>query len=102
MNSYRYTKWYRSRHGLIFGVCQGFAEWKDMSAGMIRFVLILIFLFTGIFPIFLIYLGLAIFLPVEPRDPDGDGRGRGGFPPDEPSDFRKWREQDWDKRFHDE
>ncbi|MDR1626496.1 MAG: PspC domain-containing protein, partial [Spirochaetia bacterium] len=37
MRSYRNTKWYRSRHGIIFGVCQGFAEWKDLSVGMIRF-----------------------------------------------------------------
>jgi phage shock protein PspC (stress-responsive transcriptional regulator) len=99
MRSYRYTKWYRSRHGLIFGVCQGFAEWKDMSVGMIRLVIILTSLFTGIFPVLLVYLGFAIFLPVEPRDP-GPG-GRGGFPPgDDPADFRTWRERDWDRRFH--
>jgi phage shock protein PspC (stress-responsive transcriptional regulator) len=45
-----------------------------MSAGMLRLVLILIFFLTRGFLILLVYLVLAIFLPVEPRDPDGDGR----------------------------
>jgi hypothetical protein len=66
-----------------------------MSAGMIRFVLIMLFLFTGGGLILLIYLGLAVFLPAEPRDPDQDDRGGKGFPPwDDPGDFRRWRERD--------
>jgi phage shock protein PspC (stress-responsive transcriptional regulator) len=98
MRYYRNTKWYRSRHGVIFGVCQGFAEWKDMSAGMIRFVLILIFLFTGGVAVLLLYAGLAIFLPVEPRDPDRRGGDRSPFG-DDSDNFRYWREQDWDENF---
>jgi hypothetical protein len=37
---------------------------------------------------------------VEPRDPDRREDGKGGFPPyDDPTDFRQWRERDWDQRF---
>ncbi|MDR1316337.1 MAG: PspC domain-containing protein [Spirochaetales bacterium] len=94
MNPYRTAKWYRSRRGIIFGVCQGLAEWKDMSAGMIRCVLLLIFFFTGGLIMLLVYLGLAIVLPVEPRGPDGRRRGKRSPFDDDPYDFRSWRDEE--------
>ena len=68
MSSYRYTRWYRSRRGLLFGVCQGLADWKQLSAGLVRLVLILLCVFLRFFPVFLVYVILALFLPVEPDD----------------------------------
>jgi len=68
MGSYRYTKWYRSRRGFIFGVCQGLADWRQMSVGMLRLILVLLFVFTGAVIVTIAYLALAIFLPPEPRD----------------------------------
>ena len=72
MNPYRYTKWYRSRRGLVFGVCQGLADWKQMSAGMLRLMLILISLVTGIIPVAIAYTAFAIFLPPEPQEDPGE------------------------------
>ena len=67
MGSHRNTRWYRSRRGLLFGVCQGLAEWKQFSPGLVRLVVIILCVFLRFFPVFLVYLALAIFLPVEPE-----------------------------------
>ena len=82
MGSYRYTKWYRSRRGLLFGVCQGLANWKQLSVGLVRLVVIVLCVFLRVVPVFLVYAALAIFLPVEPDDGDEDT-------------------SDWKKRFFD-
>ena len=68
MSSYRHNKWYRSRRGVFFGVCQGLAEWRHLSAGLVRLVVILMCVFLRFFPVLLVYAALAIFLPVEPRE----------------------------------
>ena len=70
MRPYRHLKWYRSQRGLIFGVCQGLADWKQLPVGMLRLVIILVFLFTGAVPVIIAYLVLAILLPPEPQGTD--------------------------------
>jgi phage shock protein C len=62
----RTAKLYRSRRGMIFGVCQGIADWKGINAGYIRLSLVILTVFTGFFPFGLLYLIAAFFLPVEP------------------------------------
>jgi len=62
----RTAKLYRSRKGMIFGVCQGIADWKGINAGYIRLSLVILTVFTGFFPFGLLYLIAAFFLPVEP------------------------------------
>lgn len=57
-------KLYRSRNGLIFGVCQGLSNYTGISVGLIRFIAILSFVLSGFAPIGIIYLLMAIFLPV--------------------------------------
>ena len=57
---------YRSRDGIIFGVCQGIADWKGINAGYVRLTLVVLTVFTGFFPFGLLYLVAAFFLPVEP------------------------------------
>lgn len=62
----RTAKLYRSRKGMIFGVCQGIADWKGINAGYIRLTLVILTVFTGFFPFGLLYLIAAFFLPLEP------------------------------------
>ena len=72
MRPYRHLKWYRSRRGLIFGVCQGLADWKELSVGMLRLILIIVFLFTGGIFVVIAYLALALALPIEPSPESED------------------------------
>ena len=62
----RTARLYRSRRGMIFGVCQGIADWRGINAGYVRLTLVILTVFTGFFPFGLLYLIAAFFLPVEP------------------------------------
>ena len=70
--STRHGRLYRSRNGMILGVCRGLADYSDISVCMIRCIMVVLFVLTGFFPIVLIYLGAAVFMrpgPVlEPPD----------------------------------
>lgn len=57
---------YRSRNGIIFGVCRGIADYADISVIWIRIGAIGGLIFTGFWPIFLLYLVAAIFLRPAP------------------------------------
>ena len=58
---------YRSRSGLLFGVCKGLADYFDVSVLWTRVIVFLTFVFTGFCPIGIAYI-LAIFLmKPEPR-----------------------------------
>ncbi len=65
-NCDRNAKLYRSRRGMIFGVCQGIADWKGINAGYLRLTLVILTIFTGFFPFGLLYIAAAFFMPVEP------------------------------------
>lgn len=69
-------KLYRSRRGVILGVCQGFADWAEISVGMVRLIAVIALLITGFFPVVLIYFLMGIFLPLDPGSRD-DGWTRG-------------------------
>jgi len=84
-------KLYRSKNRVIFGVCRGFAEWKDLPVGWIRFFTLLAFVSTGFFPVGLLYLLAAFFIPLEPDESSHRDSSR---------DYSHYdRESDWDKRF---
>jgi len=57
---------YRSRDGAIFGVCKGLAEYFDLSLFWVRFFTVLAFVFTGFWPVGVLYLVLALVLKKEP------------------------------------
>ena len=57
---------YRSRNGVILGVCRGIADYFDFSAFWIRAILIVTFIFTGFWPIIGIYILAALLLRSEP------------------------------------
>ena len=59
-------KLYRSRNGVIFGVCRGVAETFDLSLFWVRSGFIFAFAITLFFPTGLIYLLLALLLKLRP------------------------------------
>lgn len=66
------SKLFRSRCGIIFGVCQGLSEWRDLPVGYIRVGVIIAFTMTGFFPVGLLYLAAGFFLPLEPKQGKSD------------------------------
>ena len=62
---------YRSRDGIILGVCRGVADYFDFSAFWIRAILIVVFIFTGFWPVIGIYILAAILMKSEPGLPGG-------------------------------
>jgi phage shock protein C len=70
---------YRSRSNRVLtGVCGGIAEFYGADARAVRLLAIIVALFTGIFPMILVYLIAAVVLPehgtpVAPGTPAGAG-----------------------------
>ncbi len=60
---------YRSRDGMLLGVCAGLARHFDLSVGLLRAVVVVLFLITGIWPVGLLYLVAAMIMKVEPVVP---------------------------------
>ena len=63
---------YRSRQGLILGVCRGIAEYFDFSLFWTRVITFLIFLFSGFWPVVVLYFVAAILMKPEPVIPIQD------------------------------
>jgi len=57
---------YRSREGIIFGVCRGFAEHFELPVLWIRIGVIASFVFTGFWPVGIGYLLVALLMKPEP------------------------------------
>lgn len=57
---------YRSRNGVIFGVCRGLAEHLDISVGCTRFVCVMALIFTGFWPVGAAYIVAALLMKPEP------------------------------------
>ena len=60
---------YRSRHGMILGVCRGIAEYFDFSVFWVRIIALALFLFTGFWPTAVIYFIAAFLMKPEPVIP---------------------------------
>jgi len=60
---------YRSRNGIILGVCQGLAEYFDFKPFWIRVIVLVIFLASGVWPILVLYFVAALVLRPEPVRP---------------------------------
>ncbi|MBI2423591.1 MAG: PspC domain-containing protein [Candidatus Hydrogenedentes bacterium] len=60
---------YRSRKGVIFGVCRGVAEYFDISVGMTRGLSVIALIFTGFWPIGAAYIVAALLMKPEPALP---------------------------------
>jgi len=57
---------YRSRDGVILGVCRGFAEYFDLSVFWVRLSAVVVFLLSGFWPVFGIYIVAALLMKPEP------------------------------------
>jgi phage shock protein C len=60
---------YRSRDGVFLGVCKGIAEYFDFSVFWVRMVLIIVFIFSGFWPVIGVYLVAAFFMKPKPVKP---------------------------------
>ncbi len=57
---------YRSRNGVIMGVCRGLADYFDFSVFWIRAIAVILFIFTGFWPVVAIYFLAALLMKSEP------------------------------------
>lgn len=57
---------YRSRDGILLGVCQGLARYRDLPVGVIRVAAVLLTLASGIWVGIGVYLLAACLLELEP------------------------------------
>lgn len=57
---------YRKRDSMFLGVCSGVARHFDLSVGMVRFLMILLILFTGLWPGVAVYFIAALLIKLEP------------------------------------
>nr|WP_321404047.1 envelope stress response membrane protein PspC [uncultured Desulfobacter sp.] len=57
---------YRSRRGILFGVCRGLAEHFNFSVFWTRVIVLALFLFTGFWPVGVLYFVAALLLNPEP------------------------------------
>ena len=67
---------YRSRDGIILGVCRGVSDYLDFSVFWIRAILIVVFIFTGFWPVIGIYILAAFLMKSEPGTDDRQGSRR--------------------------
>ena len=114
---------YRSRNGVLLGVCRGVADYFDFSVFWIRAIALALFICTGFWPIAGIYILAALLMKSDPaKNTEPAARPRSGCRrrhsgPDAAERLRrKWkhlekrirrmedkvtsREFDWNSRFH--
>ena len=60
---------YRSRNGIILGVCRGIAEHFDFSVFWIRVIIVVLFFITGFWPTGVLYFIAAFLMKPEPVIP---------------------------------
>lgn len=72
MNRYRHgnsRRFYRSRNGVIFGVCSGLAKYFDFNVFWIRAICVLFLFLSGLWPILGIYILASLIMKPEPVRP---------------------------------
>ena len=57
---------YRSRSGMILGVCKGLANYFDFSVVWIRILALVAFIFSGLWPAVIVYIIAALVMKREP------------------------------------
>ena len=63
---------YRSRDGMIFGVCRGVADYLDFSAGWLRAILVAAAVMTGFWLVVGLYVLAGLIMRLEPAMPFRD------------------------------
>ena len=67
---------YRSREGVILGVCRGLAEYFDFSVFWTRIIAVALFVLTGFWPIVALYILAALLMKPKPVIPIQDDAER--------------------------
>lgn len=62
-------KLYRSRRGMIFGVCRGLADYSGVPTFWVRLATVVVWIGTGLFPGIAAYVLLAVVIKPEPARP---------------------------------
>ena len=57
---------YRSRSGIIMGVCRGVGDYLNFSVFWIRAILVILFLISGFWPVVVLYIVAALLMKSEP------------------------------------
>ncbi len=60
---------YRSRHGVILGVCRGIADYTEISVFWVRVIVLFFMVFTGFWPVVALYFLAALLMRPEPVVP---------------------------------
>ncbi|MBC8441281.1 MAG: envelope stress response membrane protein PspC [Deltaproteobacteria bacterium] len=60
---------YRSRRGIFMGVCRGLAEYFNFSVFWLRTITLVLFLFTGFWPVGVMYIVAGLIVKMEPVSP---------------------------------
>ena len=60
---------YRSRSGMIAGVCKGLSKHFELPLFWVRFFALVLLLFSGVWPMVALYLVAAFFMKPEPVIP---------------------------------
>jgi len=69
MNRFRYLNGrglYRSRNGIILGVCQGLANYFDLKAFWIRVIVLVFFFASGVWPVLALYFVASLLMKPAP------------------------------------
>ena len=108
------TRLFRSRHGLLLGVCRGLAERFGVSVFWTRVATLALLWFSGWWPLTGLYILMALLMPSEPAWAEPGVCAPREFLPFHPADLRGrccrlearvtrvedrllW-ERDWDER----
>lgn len=51
---------------IIFGICSGLAKYLGWDKTVVRILMVLLLVFTGFFPITLVYIVAYFIMPVDP------------------------------------
>jgi phage shock protein C len=57
---------YRSRNGILLGVCRGIAEYFNFSVFWTRAIVVALFFFSGFWPVMVLYFVAALLMKPEP------------------------------------
>ena len=57
---------YRSRRGMVFGVCQGLSQIFGLPVFWVRVLTLVLFFATGLWPALLVYIAAACLMKKEP------------------------------------
>ena len=57
---------YRSRNGIIMGVCRGVGDYLNFSVFWIRVILVILFLISGFWPVVVLYFVAGFLMKPEP------------------------------------